>query len=587
MQFYRCHWTVDPAVRAISGSITSYFTITAATTSIVYDFSNKLTVDSILYGGKKITFSQTALNGLEINFPQLLSAKQKDSTTIFYHGIPPAGEGYFETGVHNGTPILWTLSEPYGARAWWPCKDVLADKPDSIEIVITHPVGFTSSSNGLPVVDAFSGLQRTTVWKHRYPVAPYLVAMAVTNYVTDNDSVLLDGKSMPVTMYAYPEAASRFLPATATAKFCLQNFSPLISIYPFLKERYAQTQFPYGGGMEHQTNSFIGSPNAGLVAHELAHQWFGDKVTCASWSDLWLNEGFASYMEYVYVELANGVNKLPFLQSWRNSITSVAGGSVFVTDTLKISRLFDARLTYRKGGYLLHMLRWKLGDSTFFRGVRRYINDPLLAYKNARSADLQRNLEAESGQNLTEFFNDWLYGEGYPAYSAEWSAGRGTNITVKLAQTTSHPSVSFFEMPVPLQFKNATRDTIIRVNNTKNNEVFTLNPGFVPDTLIIDPELKILSRNNTTKKVEAVNQPASFLLYPNPASRILTIGFLSFENTLVAIYNSAGQQVYRSTEAASTFELQVNTGGWAGGVYWVHLLQNGQQTVQQLLIVRN
>jgi len=586
VQFYHCQWTVDPAVRAIAGSITSYFTITSTTSNITFDLYNNLIVDSVRYGGASVSFSRN-LDALQINFPAPLSAGKKDSVQIFYHGVPTAGQGYFETGTHNGSPILWTLSEPYGARAWWPCKDVLADKPDSIEIIITHPAGYISSSNGLPLFDAFSGTQRTTRWKHNYPIAPYLVAIAVTNYVVANDSVLLAGKNMPVTLYAYPEALANFLPATATAKFCLQNFSPLISPYPFLKERYAQTQFPYGGGMEHQTNSFIGAPNAGLVAHELAHQWFGDKVTCASWSDLWLNEGFASYMEFVYVELSNAAAKKTFLQNWRNSITSLPGGSVFVEDTLNFNRLFDSRLTYRKGGYLLHMLRWKLGDSTFFKGVRRYLNDPLLAYKNARSADLQRNLEAESGQNLTEFFKDWLYGEGYPSYNAEWSAGNGSSVTVKLGQTTSHPSVGFFEMPVPLQFKGATRDTIITVNPTKNNQLFTVNPGFLPDTLIVDPELRILSKNNTSKKVAALSSADGFLLYPNPVRGNLTISFAPAQNTSITIYTAGGQQVYKSAQAATASEVQIATSGWAAGVYWVHLWQAGKKEVKQLLVLKN
>jgi aminopeptidase N len=579
--FYRCAWSVDPAVRAIAGSVTSYFTITSATSNITYDLSNGLTVDSILHRNSRVTFLQTASNGLQINFPSQLPAGQKDSVQIFYRGTPPAGGGYFERSTHAGTSILWTLSEPYGARTWWPCKDVLVDKPDSIEIVITNPLAYTSSSNGLPVQEVIAGTNRITRWKHRYPIAAYLVAIAVTNYVTDNNSVLLGSRTMPVVMYAYPESAPAFTAATATAKFCLENFSPLLSDYPFLQERYAQTQFPVGGGMEHQTNSFIGSANAGLVAHELAHQWFGNKVTCGSWSDLWLNEGFATYMEYVYVELSNAANKLPLLGNWRSSITNIPGGSVFVTDTLNVNRLFDSRLTYRKGGYLLHMLRWKLGDSAFFRGVRRYINDPLLAYKTARTTDLQRNLEAESGQNLTEFFNDWLYGEGYPNYTAEWSNEPAGAVRVKLSQTTSHSSVSFFEMPVPLQFKSALRDTIIRVNHTKDGEVFTINPGFVPDTLIIDPELRILTRSNTTKKVATVAQPLVFSVYPNPVTAQLNITLPAGANSLIQVYNGIGQRVYHAAVNPGTTQVKINTAGWAAGVYWLYVSANNLKEVRK------
>lgn len=583
-KYYNCEWTVDPAVRFISGVVTSHFVITAGTNSITYDLSNALTVDSILYHGTKINFTHSANNALQVQLPVSLSAGIKDSVSIFYKGVPPPGNGYFTTSAHSGTPVMWTLSEPYGARTWWPCKDMLGDKADSIRITIHNPVAYVSSSNGLPVSETINGTMRSITWVHKYPIVSYLVAFAVTNYVVANDVVSLPGNNMPLVMYAYPESAAAFVAATTTAKFCLTNFTPLISNYPFIQERYAQTQFGYGGGMEHQTNSFIGVPNAGLVAHELAHQWFGDKVTCGSWSDLWLNEGFASYMELVYVELSNPANKINFLNSWRINITNLPGGSVYVLDTLNINRLFDARLTYRKGGYLAHMLRWVLGDSTFFRGVRRYLNDPQLAYKTARTADLQRNLEAESGLSLNEFFQDWIYNEGYPNYHAEWTHGTNNAIRIKLNQTTSHPSVSFFEMPVPLLFRNSSQDTIIRVNHTRNGEIFTVNPGFVADTIIIDPELWLLSREKTSSKVASLPGSDQLLIYPNPVHGALTISLPDIENAAVSIYNSIGQRVYSAGISTST--LNISTAAWAGGTYWVHIQGNNYKEIRKIIVVR-
>jgi len=585
--FYRCNWNVNPAVRQIAGSVTSYFTITSATNNITFDLAAALTVDSVWFRGNKITFARN-FDALQINFPLTLSMNQKDSVQIFYRGVPPVpGEGYFVTSSHSGTPILWTLSEPYGARTWWPCKDVLNDKPDSIEIIITNPSAYVSSSNGLPVNETVSGGNRTTYWKHGYPIVAYLVAIAVTNYTIENDAVQLGSRNMPVSLYAYPETINSFRIITNTAKVCLQNFSPLYSEYPFINERYAQTQFSVGGGMEHQTNSFMGGTSAGLVAHELAHQWFGNKVTCGSWSDLWLNEGFASYSEFNYVELTNPAGKPGFLQSWLTNITNINTGSVYVygSDTLNINRLFDSRLTYRKGGYVLHMLRWKLGDSTFFRGIRRYVNDPTLAYKFARTADLQRNLEAESGQNLTEFFNDWVYGQGYANYQGEWSREPNNAVRVKLNQTQSHSSVSFFEMPVPLQFKNSTRDTIVRVEHTSNGQVFNINLGFVPDTMIIDPQLWILARNKTTLRVPSVTPPPGnniFNVYPNPVVNGLTISLPQLTNAEIRIYNAIGQEIY--VAKPNTNLMYINTKKWASGVYWVKVKADGFDEKRQVLL---
>ncbi|MER3498559.1 MAG: peptidase M1 [Chitinophagaceae bacterium] len=582
--YYRCDWTVNPSVRFISGSVTSYFTISITTNNIVYDLAFNLTVDSVVYHGARISFLQSANNSLQINFPSQLNQNQKDSVSIFYKGAPTAAGGYFVVSSHAGTPVLWTLSEPYGASIWWPCKDVLKDKADSIDIIVSCPSAYRSSSNGLPVSETIVGPNRIAYWKHRYPIAAYLVAIAVTNYLITNDAIQLS-RNMPVVTYTYPEAGTTFQAAINTSKFCLQNFSPLITEYPFVNERYAQTQFGYGGGMEHQTNSFITNANAYLVAHELAHQWFGDKVTCGSWSDIWLNEGCASYMEFVYTELSNPSAKISFLQNWANNITITPGGSVFVADTLNVGRVFDGRLTYRKGGYLLHMLRGVLGDSVFFRGIRRYLNDPLLRYNTATTTDLQRNLEAESGKNLSEFFNDWFYGQGYPDYHANWGQLPGNVVRLQLYQTPVHPSVSFFEMPVRLQFKNASRDTTIIVQHTINGQLFTLNPGFAADQLIIDPDLWILSKVKTTTKLATVKGDNKLLVYPNPSSDNVNISLPAVVNSgVVELFNSAGQKAYAAKLPASALEYSLNVSKFAAGVYWLKISGDGFKQATRILV---
>ncbi len=581
VNFYRCDWTVDPAVRFISGSVTTYFTVLTSTNTIVMDLHNSLSVDSVLHRGNKISFQQTTNNGLQINFSSPLNANQKDSIAIFYKGVPTTtGFGSFNVTTHSGSPILFSLSEPYGAPTWWPCKDVLTDKADSIDIIVRYPASYVSSSNGLPVSEVVSGNTKITYWKHRYPIATYLVAIAVTNYQVDNDAVQLPSRLMPLTLYSFPENAVAMRNAVTVAKVALQGYSALVTEYPFVKERYAQTQFLFGGGMEHQTNSFIINPGSSLVAHELAHQWFGDKVTTATWQDLWLNEGFATYMEYVYTELTNPAAKLNQLQSWSTSITSSPGGSVFVPDTTNENRLFDSRLTYNKGGYLLHMIRWKLGDSTFFRGVRRYISDPALAYRNARTADLQRNLEAESGQSLTEFFNDWYKGEGYPNYNATWSQLGNNVVQLQLSQTTSHPSVTFFEMPVPVQFRSATRDTIITVNHTQNNQNFTVNPGFKADTLIIDPQLWILAKTKTSKKQNIVTNDVT--VYPTPVRDEFSFSYPSgILQVKVQVYNSAGQLVANIDPNTTV----VNIAGWAAGVYYLKVTGSNFSKTKKFLVL--
>jgi aminopeptidase N len=336
----------------------------------------------------------------------VLPAGQKDSVSIYYRGIPPdSGSGAFTKTTHNNVPVLWTLSQPYGARTWWPCKDALTDKADSIDIVLTYPAAYRSSSNGLPVQELRIGDKKQDYWKHRYPIATYLVAFAITDYELDYDEVQLPSRKMPVLMYAYPEDAVAFQQATNAAKAGLIKFSELLGEYPFSRERYAQTQFGRGGGMEHQTNSFIASPHAWLVAHELAHQWFGDKVTNGSWQDLWLNEGFATYMELVYDEMVvNNTLPLYLLKNWRDRITDAPGGAVFITDTTNIRRLFDYRLTYLKGGYVLHMLRWRLGDSAFFQVCETTSTTQLYDIKQPEQPICNAIWKKQAGRILLVFF---------------------------------------------------------------------------------------------------------------------------------------------------------------------------------------
>ncbi len=587
VHYYRCHWTMDPAVRYIDGSVTTYFTILSPSSQITMDLSTALTVDSILYHGNKIGFSRVNPDGLQINFPATLSSATKDSVSIFYKGVPPnVGFGSFNQATHGGVPVMWSLSEPYGARSWWPCKDMLQDKADSIDIITTNPGAYRSSANGLPVSEYFSGANRIAHWKHRYPIATYLVAFAITNYNVNTDVAQNAGNPLPLALYSYPENTAQFLAALNITKLAMPVFSGHFGSYPFSNERYAQTQFSWGGGMEHQTNTFLSSVGVNLVAHELGHQWFGDKITCGSWADLWLNEGFATYLEFIYTENITPANKLPMLTSWRNSITSLPDGSVFVNDTTNVNRLFSGRLTYRKGGYVVHMLRWKLGDAAFFRALRNYLNDPLLQYKTARTADLQRHLEAESGQDLNEFFDDWIYGEGFPNYTANWRMLRTKKVEVTLSQSTSHPSVDFYEMPVPLYFSNGVRDTILTVNHTSNGQSFRVDPGFVPDTMIIDPEMWILAKTKTTLQLPD-EVSSEVLVYPNPTSGNFNIVLPNSQPQamVVKIYNSLGQLVRSTDLAAGTGSVWIPASRWAAGVYWISISgDQGFEEIRRIII---
>ncbi len=591
VNYYRCEWLVDPSIKMISGKITTVFTAKVSSDKIIFDLVSLMGVDSIIYHGGSVGFQRVLKDGLQIQLPAALNVGQKDSVSIFYKGVPdPLATGAFYQGIHRGNPTIWTLSEPYGAKQWWPCKNGLTDKADSIDIIITYPAvnNNYASSNGVIVSETVSGGKQTTRFRHRYPIASYLVAIAVSSYVMDKDSVQIGNRQMPVVTYQYSVSSPNYYkPAATVAKQCLQKFSELFGLYPFYKEQYCHTQWGAGGGMEHQTNSFIQDRWPNLVSHELGHQWFGDKVTCGSWQDLWLNEGFATYTTNIYYEHFDTALLRTSLQNLVNNITSQPDGSVWVDDTTNISRLFSGRLTYNKGSYVVHMLRWVLGDSVFFKGVRRYLDDPALTYSFARTSDLKRALEAESGKNLETFFQKWVYGEGYPNYHADWSQNNNNWITVKLSQTTSHPSVGFYEMPVTIVARSASKEKSFVVDHRFSGQEFLLDAGFAVDTILIDPKLWILSKTKSSAKSGGNTTPNEIKIFPNPAPNELNISVRNPTDKKLSIrlVNMLGQVVYERAVSlpGSDDIIQVPIVGLARGIYWLRL--QGEKNIKYTRII--
>jgi aminopeptidase N len=587
--YYRCVWDIDPAVRYIKGSVTSHFIVNSSSNTIAYDLATQLTVDSVYFHGSKTPFSRPAADLLQISFPATINTGQKDSVTIFYKGEPAnTAFGSFVQTTHSGVPVLWTLSEPYGSRDWWPCRNGVDDKADSIDIIISCPNSYKASSNGILVNEIDDGGSRTAFYKHRYPIASYLVALAVTNFKVLNHNVQLGTVSLPMITYCYPENESSFQQNTPKVLQALSLYHQYFGAYPFINERYGHTQFSWGGGMEHQTNSFITSPNESLMAHELGHQWFGDKITCGSWQDIWLNEGFATYLSYFYFEKIDPAGHLNSLKGLSNAITSLPGGSVWVDDTTNVGRIFSGRLSYNKGAYLLHMLRWVLGDTLFFHGIRQYMNDPKLAYSFARTDDLKRNLEQVSSKNLAEFFKDWFTGQGYPSYSVKWTQNKNNWAKILVSQITSHSSVSYFEMPLALKFKSGSQEKTVVVNNAKNNELFWEDIGFKADTVIIDPEYWVLTKNNVSIKEPALSGPVNEIkVYPVPASSNITLSIKNpVEKTMVLrIFNTAGQLISQQqiNTPGRDEEIQINISKLSAGVYLLRIDAGDLKTTRHII----
>jgi aminopeptidase N len=376
--------TVNPAVYFVSGSVTTRYVAKQAMSALTFDLSDNLTVSSVTRNGVALGFVQNGTNELVITLPAVQQAGVQDTVVVTYSGSPSTSEGAFEISTHNGSPVLWTLSEPYGAKDWWPCKQDLNDKIDSIDVSITAPSAYISVANGLQTGQVVNNNgTKTTNFKHNYPIPAYLVAIAVSNYTIYNQTAGTAPNTFPIVNYIYPETAPSVQSQLAQTVPIMNLYEQLFETYPFHAEKYGHAQCGISGGMEHTTVSFMGSFGRELIAHELAHQWFGDKVTCASWKDIWLNEGFATYLSGLVVENLDGAASFTSWKAARiQSITSAPNGAVYLSnaDTLNVNRIFSDRLSYNKGAMVAHMLRFKMGDAKFFQGMKNYLADPGLAF---------------------------------------------------------------------------------------------------------------------------------------------------------------------------------------------------------------
>lgn len=551
--YHELRFTVNPDVRFITGKVTSTFKALAVMNSVTFDLTNQLVVSSVKLAGVSLTFVQNANNELVITLPTPLPIGNSATVVIDYSGIPGTSQDAFTKTTHNGTPIIYTLSEPFGASDWWPCKQDLKDKIDSIDVYITCPTPYIGVSNGKLLSTNTTGGNTTRHFKHSYPIPAYLISLNVSNYVSYDFQAGLgtaERPFFPILNYLYPESN------TAAVKAAIDKTAPIMNVfeekfgmYPYRNEQYGHVQFSWGGGMEHTTMSSMGGWSRSLIAHELGHQWFGNKVTCGTWKDIWLNEGLTEYTAGIVVEELDGAaNFVTWKNTKINSITSQSGGSVYLTDAQAedSNRIFSSRLSYDKGSMVTHMLRWVMGDANFFQGLQNYLNDTNLAYGYALTGDLKSHLETVHGSSLDGFFDDWIYKQGYPTYTVtarNWGAGQAK---IKVAQTQSHPSVAFFEMPLQIRLTGAagvTQDVV--VNNTTNNQEFIVSVPFVVTGVIFDPNKHIISKSNTaTLANDSFELAQTITVYPNPANDEM---HLMMPSTLllekIEIYNTLGQLV--------------------------------------------
>lgn len=571
--YHRLSLQLDPEISFINGEVTTYFKpVKKSINNLSFDLTNRLHVDSVLYHNQKQKYKHTD-NVVNISLDKTINMGVLDSISVFYSGDPVSNNGFgsFVKANHRNTAIMWTLSAPYGAGDWWVCKQSLYDKPDSIDLIIIHPKAYKVASNGVLISEIEHNNKIHTHWKHRHPIATYLIAFAITNYKVYYDYVPIENQdTIKVVNYVYPEN-NYAIKQTPAVIDIMQLYNRLFITYPFKDEKYGHAQFNWGGGMEHQTMSFMYSFNFSLIAHELAHQWFGNYITCSSWKDIWLNEGFATYCELLTYE--NGLSGLNIID-WRrykiNYITSQAGGSVYVDDTTRVQRIFNNRLTYSKGAMVLNMLRWEIGDSAFFTGIRNYLTDKKLQQSFASTNDFKQHIEKASNKNLDYFFDNWIYGQGFPQYTIIWAQNKNKQLYIRIDQKTSHKSVKFFKQKVAIQIIGEGKDSILIFNNIRNKEEFTAELNFKATKIYFDPDKQLIAANTLIKTTKSLADNDDIRISPNPTSGNIKVSSdktYSFKS--VSIHNVSGKLIKDLGKTDYKKEFNFDISSLKKGVYFI------------------
>ena len=482
VKFYNIDLNATNASTAISG----FVQINAVTkipnfSKIALNLSGSLKVDSVTVNNVKCTYTAPQYlvsDELIINLSTPLATGSLFKAVIYYHGNGSAGASFpagMLNGAYNSKNFTYTVSEPYYSYLWWPCKQDLVDKADSVYINITTENTNLVAANGIlkNTIDLGNGKKRFE-WKTIYPIDSYLITFATGPYVEyktyanpvgATSSILIDN-----FLYDQSYLTSNKAVIDKTASM-IELFSTKFGMYPFSKEKYGHYSAPCNlGALENQTMSMMNKFDFDLVAHELSHQWFGDNVTCGTWNDIWMHEGFAEYSESLanefLVSKSAGDTKI---QAAQTEVLNLSNSKAYATNTTDPFTLFDHTNSYAKGATVLHMLRFELGqDSIFFNMLTAF--QKKYAGKTATTDTLVAFVSKYTNKDYTYFFNQWIKGYGNPVYSFSYFQ-RGDTVYVTSNQSGSS-STGLFKMKLDFKVNYAAGSTVFQVNQVSNKDVF-------------------------------------------------------------------------------------------------------------------
>ncbi len=594
--YYRIDLNIDIDAEEIDGSVLVNGWIGMdQPDSIELDFADEMIVDSVKFYGELCPFVHES-DYLKVPAPETtIPEGYSFSVEVFYHGTPPyTGFGAFNFDTHANIDHIWTLSEPYGARDWWPCKDDPSDKADSVDIIITVPEEQIVASNGILVSETNVGNERKQYhWQETYPICTYLISVTTYPYtVWQDEYIAMNGDTLPLNYYVYPDHYESVYDNYLLTNDMMEVFAQRFGEYPFMGEKYGHAEFGRGGGMEHQTLTSLGGSSQWLIAHELGHQWWGDLVTCASFHHIWLNEGFARFSEAIWEEAYNGIQA--YKDYWQ-SHEYYGPGTIFVENPNSVGNIFDGNLSYNKAGWIVHMLRGVMGDSLFFESLQSYVYNDSLAYDAVTTEDFQTVCENVSGLDLGDFFQQWIYGEYYPQYAVSWEMLDTDELIVNIEQTQNWQT---FRMPIQLNVTTPTETLSFTVENESTYETYNL--GLIgadvidvkldPDNWILKDVVYLSIDSNLPQSEQLVIYPA----YPNPFNPETTLSFFIPENigqslAKVVVYDLKGSLVsiiWDGSIQPGLFTLKWKPKYVASGSYFIRLTTLNTSYSQKVQLVK-
>ncbi len=411
---------------------------------------------------------------------------------IFYKGIPD--DGLIISRNKYGDRTFFADNWPNRAHHWIPCADDPSDKA-GFEFIVTAPSHYRVISNGIRTEEKETGDgKKLTHWQEDTPLPTKVMVIGVARFAVKIYANSPPG--IPVSAWVYEQDSipgfRNYAPAPAILKFLSDYIGP----YPYKKLANVQSKTIFGG-MENASAIFYEELSASsddnvetLIAHETAHQWFGDMASEKSFPHLWLSEGFATYLTHIYIESKYGTDSLnKRMITDRDEIIAFAKGSKLpVVDSVSpLMKLLNEN-SYQKGGWILHMLRRQLGDSVFHRIIRNYY--AAYAGKNADTRDFEQICEKESGKDLRTFFDQWLYSPGLPKLDVQWSYDeKNKTAVVNVTQLQN----KFFHFPLTISIETASgKKQLETLTISKQNEQFLLPISEKPAQLSLDPGVSLL-----------------------------------------------------------------------------------------------